>query len=290
MASKEIVDGHTELSLAIYSGKDRMAEELLKNGSNANGLIPSLKHNNMSYLLFSCLKKNLNLVKVLIQHGADINATYQYDDFNLTTLQWLIKPSNDPDQIKIFLELLKHGADVNKVENQFKFTSVHIAAREGNSEVIKHLLSYRANINTIDITGLTPLHYAINNGHISCVILLLEAGCVVNSRNGDVSPLHFATVNKNDEIVSKLIEYGAKFNAQDSDGKSPLHYALLSYSELNKIECVKIVSRLLKEPVDLNLKCKNGKTALELAFENNCYDIVKMLTHKLISTSFKCNR
>ena len=283
MASTKFVIGHTQLSLAICLGKDKLAEELLKNGSNANGFIPSLKHNKMPYLIYACLKKNLNLVKLLIEHGADVNATYQFGNSNLTALQWLIKPSNYPKQINIFLELLKHGADVNKVENQFKFTSLHIAAREGNSEVIKHLLRYHANINTIDIAGLTPLHYAIIYGHISCVTLLLEAGCEVNPTNKNIlssSPLHFAIVNGNAEIVFQLIENGANVNAQDCDGKTPLHNAVLSYSESDRIECVKIVSRLLKEPVNLNLRNKDGKTAYELALEKKCHDIFRMFTHR----------
>ena len=287
MASTKFVIGHTQLSLAICLGKDKLAEELLKNGSNANGFIPSLKHNKMPYLIYACLKNNLNLVKLLIEHGADVNATYQFGNSNLTALQWLIKPSNYPEQINIFLELLKHGADPNKVVDQFKLTPLHIAAREGNSEAIKHLLNNHANISPVDFIRLTPLHYAINNGHNSCVILLLEAGCDVNSTNGYPSPLHFAAVNRNVEILSKLIEYGAKVNAQDSSGKTPPHNAVLSYSEVNKIECVKIIARLLKEPVDLNLRNINGKTAFELALEKKCHDIIKMFTHSLRSTHFK---
>ena len=282
MASKEIVDGHTQLSLAIYSGKDKLAEELLKNGSSANGFFPSLKNNNMPYLIYACLKKNLNLVKVLIQHGADVNATHQYNNYNLTALQWLIKPKNDLNQMNIFLELLKHGADVNKVENQFKFTSLHIAAKEGNSKAIKHLLNYHANINPIDIFGITPLHYAIHSGEISCVNLLLEAGCDVNLRNGNTvpSPLHFAAVNENAEIVSQLIEHGAKLNIQDIEGQTPLQNAVLSYSEVNKIECAKIISRLLKEPLNMNLRNKDGKTAFELALKKKRHDIFRMITHR----------
>ena len=52
------------------------------------------------------------------------------------------------------------------------------------------------------------------------------------------------------------------------------------HSELNKIDCVKIVSRLLKEPVDLNLRNKDGKTAYELALEKKCHDIFRMFTHR----------
>ena len=282
-ASTRIISGHTQLSLAICMEMENKVEELLKNGSNVNGMIPSLKHKSMPYLIYACIKKNLDIVKILIKHGADVNVTYEYGNSNLTALQWLIKPSNDLNQNKIFLELLKHGADANKVVDPFKLTSLHIAAREGNSEAIKHILNYHDNINPIDLIGLTPLHYAIKNEHNSCVTLLLEAGCEVNPTNKNIfssSPLQFATLNRNAEIVSQLIENGAKVNVQDRSGKTPLHNAVQSCSELDRIECVKIVSKLLKEPLDLNLRNKDGKTAYELALEKKCHDIFRMFTHR----------
>ena len=147
--------------------------------------------------------------------------------------------------------MIKHGADVNVTSHEY-----------------------------------TPLYFAIKNGP-SCVSLLLEAGSDLNIMTASGSPLHHAVRYGNVEAVSQLIEYGAKVNAQDFDGLTPFHVAVESYSDSKKNECLKIVAKLLEEPIDLNLRDLDGNTGLELAFENECHDIIGMLTYRSFSKPLK---
>ncbi len=64
--------GYTALHLCVYSGCDRVAEELVnvyKAEINAQTL-----HEKMTPLHIACQKGRLNLTQFLVQHGADVNA------------------------------------------------------------------------------------------------------------------------------------------------------------------------------------------------------------------------
>ena len=150
-------------------------------------------------------------------------------------------------------------------------------------EVMKHLLNFNANNEALDVDGFNPLHFAIKNGHNSCLTLLLDGGSDVNvTMLGDVSPLHFAVEKENVSAVSQLIQYGAKVNSQDCNGQTALHRAVFMYTEENKIKCVKIVEILLEKTVKeaLNTRENNGKSALDLAIELKSNDITRMIAKK----------
>ena len=82
---------------------------------------------------------------------------------------------------------------------------------------MKHLLNHNANVYAIDNIGYSPLHWAIQNHHDSCVTVLLEAGFDLSASNNLL--LHFAVTNGNASIVSKLIQHGAKVNAPNDYGR-----------------------------------------------------------------------
>ncbi|TGG94386.1 MAG: ankyrin repeat domain-containing protein, partial [Aphanocapsa feldmannii 277cV] len=69
---------------------------------------------------------------------------------------------------------------------------LHIAAREGQAESIKELLSAGAQLNARDKDGLTPLHVAAGGGQVESIKELLSAGAQLDARAEDGStPLHF---------------------------------------------------------------------------------------------------
>ena len=276
--------GYTPLCGALLQNEDKIAEVLLNHGANANGLLPS---GDLPYLFVACSKKRMNFVKLLIKYGADVNVVHQQGNSRIANLHLITQMSvNDPEYIDIILELLNNGADVDRTIES-SITALHIAAEIGNSEVMKLLLSYNANVH-FSANGFTPLHYAIQNQDDLCVTLLLEAGFNVNaSTTLNHFYLHFAVIHGNASIVSKLIQHGAKVNAQHLDGKTPLHYTVLSYSEEKKSECLKIVGILLEEPIDLNFRDRDGKTALELAIAMKCHTIKRMIICKLFSNPLK---
>ena len=91
------------------------------------------------------------------------------------------------------------------------------------------------------------------------------------------SPLHYACTHLDDnkfELFQKLINIGYDINAVNgSSGDTPLHLAI----EHNKSN---IITVLLNNNVDINIKNKEGKYPLHIAVEKNNIEIFKKLLNK----------
>jgi ankyrin repeat protein len=62
--------------------------------------------------------------------------------------------------------LIKHGADINPVEEEYQSTPLGMAARWGHAEMVKYLLAQGADINKAGASWATPLAWAKKKGHI----------------------------------------------------------------------------------------------------------------------------
>ena len=122
--------------------------------------------------------------------------------------------------------------------------------------------------------GATPLHAAVENGHLEAARLLLEAGALQSDSMEGATPLIIALQYRHPDIALLLLEEesgDAKINARvPVDGSSALFVAsLYGYSE--------VVSRLLERGVEVNVKNKRGQTSLSAAISSNRPDIITLL-------------
>lgn len=189
--------------------------------------------------------------------------------------QVLVKSAASGDYEKCE-ELLKNGdVDVNGVFSSH--TALQAASQSGHIDVINVLLKYNANVEIEDKDGdravhhaafgdeplviealhkianadlnvrnkrrQTPLHIAVNKGHIYVVQKLLSLGChaslqvsqwlPVGGTNGlfqdceGDTPLHDAISKKRDDILSLLLEYNADITLTNNNGFNALHHAAL---------------------------------------------------------------
>ena len=103
---------------------------------------------------------------------------------------------------------------------------LHIAAVNGNDDVVRVLLERGADINARTSTQRTPLHIAVEKWHDEVVRMLLERGADVNARNmWQATPLHIAAFHGDDEVARMLLERGADINARTKDGETALDWA-----------------------------------------------------------------
>ncbi|XP_055957133.1 poly [ADP-ribose] polymerase tankyrase [Patella vulgata] len=83
--------------------------------------------------------------------------------------------SLDPIDLCSLLTSAMGGNHLDEVD-VFKQTPLHRAAIRGGTICCMHLIQRKANINTKDQMGNTPLSLSILNRHISCAILLIQLG------------------------------------------------------------------------------------------------------------------
>jgi len=112
----------------------------------------------------------------------------------------------DVDQVKL---LLSEGADVN-LRNRMNWTPLHTAVQNRKQEVIELLIAEGADVNAKNNRGQTPLMAAIYIGQKDAVELLIANGADVNVMSGSDNALTLAKKRRNAEIVELLLKNGAK--------------------------------------------------------------------------------
>eukprot|EP00960_Hanusia_phi_P057666 763624-Hanusia_phi.AAC.3 len=108
-------------------------------------------------------------------------------------------------------------------------TGLHTAAKHGNTNVVKLLLSHGMDVDILDASGWTPLHYACCFGQQVIVNLLLESGATINAQNqeGEVwKHCDNALFTK-----SPQSDPPALTNIRDSIGYTPMQYATIELAE-----------------------------------------------------------
>jgi ankyrin repeat protein len=134
-------------------------EALLKSGSAAEQLDARTKHGYYALQLAIWAKQeDLPLVRLLLQHGADVNTQ---NDARQTPL-FLASQKGLVDVIEL---LLAKGADVNH-KDKFDVTPLHRAAAEGKIPAIRLLLKHGASRSARDYRfKRTPEEVAAKEGH-----------------------------------------------------------------------------------------------------------------------------
>lgn len=129
------------------------------------------------------------------------------------------------------------------------------------------------NVNVSNSEGFTPLHIAAMNGQSDMMRLLLDAGAYPNvrTRQKGYTPLHLASQHQRVAAARILTQSGeCNLNLQDLRGNSALHHACFSGN-------AKIVELLVKEGAIVDLRNAEGKRPVDDAEEKMSLGVVRLL-------------
>jgi ankyrin repeat domain-containing protein 50 len=178
--------------------------------------------------------------------------------------------------------LLKlNGVDINCKDGTYGRSALSWAAGNGFDVAAQLLIkgtsrlpfkNRRAQVDSVDRHGRTPLVYAIWNGHVAVVKLLLKAGASIGMRD-DIggTPLSYAVCNGHNDVLKLLFRKGAKADFGDDISMT----LLLSAAKKNQEAVVKLLLETGKTNPDL--KDENGRTPLSWSVEKGHETIVKLL-------------
>ncbi|XP_042481321.1 acyl-CoA-binding domain-containing protein 1-like [Macadamia integrifolia] len=106
--------------------------------------------------------------------------------------------------------------------NELKMESIHASAREGEIDSLLKDIASGVSVNLKDSDGQTPLHWAVDRGHLNIVELLVSRNADVNAKDSEgQTPLHYAAVCDREAIAEYLVKHNAGIDVKDNDGCSP---------------------------------------------------------------------
>jgi ankyrin repeat protein len=253
-------------------------------------------------IIAAASRGQLNIVKLLILKGADVNAADDSDTTALHTaaagkhtavVEELLLQNCDydrnskvygtvlhvlssaepasPELEEIALMLVDRGANIKLKDRQLR-TPLHEAARMGLERLTVKLLNIdNSNVNATDSGGNTALHHAAIGGHAGIVQQLIAHGINVSiGDNFKAQALFRAAGCHHAQVVKLFLEARANPNARDCYGRAALHGPA-------QTEDVSVQSMLLEAGAEVNAVGEDKKTALHEACNMGRINNVKLL-------------
>lgn len=237
-----------------------------------------------------------NFIKLFLRFNANIN---NKNDFGETPMHMSILNGN-MDIIKFFIN---EKADTKALTYSNR-NIAHYAVKSGKLDVLKYIVDkINFDVNCMDGSGNTLLHYAIYINNYEMVDFLIKRNACIHIRNiQNETPLFIAVQKSSISIIDYLIDLGAiidivnlfeenlldvaredarqyiesfKYNIsfQERYNNYPLHLAVLKDDPDE-------VMKLLEEGKKTNKKDSYGKIPIDYAIEMNNKKIIRLLSTK----------
>lgn len=217
-------------------------------------------------LMIAAAINDYDMVKFLVEKGADVNAKTHFEYSSVVTplllsLDYEHIESRYDENSSVAEYLINNGADIN-VTNEDGETPLMYASKVHNIKVIELLIQKGADINAFDNYGNTALIYGVNN--LETVKLLVENGADVNFYKGGSTALISAceySHERNIDVIKYLVSKNANINAQDNKGDTALNKTL-DTSDEGSIDILdfEIAHFLIEQGADVNIKNKREYT------------------------------
>jgi len=165
-ANAQDEEGFTALMWAVMGEHRKTVQLLLKRDAEPDVTIPlaNTGGNGETALVFAAYKSDIDMIELLLNAGADINAGGA-----------LAEAASHGKMAPAEL-LVARGADVNWRNPRNRRSVLRDAAESGHVRIAKFLIENHASVDLADRLGCTPLMAAALNGHLDVVQLLVNGG------------------------------------------------------------------------------------------------------------------
>ncbi len=284
--------GRTALHLSVAKGNYGVAKLLIDSGahvSEEDDFGETALHMAMS-------RNSANLASLLLDHGASSGHLSRAD---ITPLHQGALQGH----VATTAALIKRGADVNTRTKIRGLSPLHVAARGGEEELVKLLLTHKADAFAQNKEGDTCMHVAVQNHRLCVVTLLLELvdsrhpsddwfamNCVPSCHPGRTrrykcrkghplvcligsnaqTALHDAATVGDLDICRVLLAHHADIDAKDAHGNTSLHLGASGGH-------VQVVWELIRRGATCNIYNNERQSPLHVAIMEEKANCVKAL-------------
>lgn len=199
---------------------------------------------------------DIDIAEVLLNRGAVVNAQ---DDDGET-------PLHLAENARMTEFLLRQGKANPNIPNVDGICALHLAVQRRDIDSVRILLRYNANVNNADnIRWFTPLHLValparndIDEGQLDDDLRCRIAELLTGGNNGTTTTNVNTTSTCSDENVTPDLNY------QDSEGNTPLHYAV----QLESNDAYALINILLERSANPNIQNLRGQVPFHLLCHN----------------------
>jgi ankyrin repeat protein len=279
---REVVISNGGLALAARSGDMAKINYFLEQGANPNEVVEDLGSpllqcvssrslagakllldrranvegpSGQSPLFMAVASGNNEMVKLLIQYGANVNIQIPTDKNTTPLLKSLDSEASSRDEVMD--TLLNGGADVN-LPNSFGFTPLMAACANGRLEAVKKLLDRGASVSAEPNRG--------NSGSGASI--------------GGMTALMYAAWAGAKDVVEVLLNHRAEIDRSDAQGYTALLYALERGWD-------GAAMLLLKKGASLGVRTKNGTNSLVVAARGGAPSLVDEVLKRSTDSEIK---
>ena len=278
------------LFAAIRAGDLQKTASLLETDRT---LVNAADRNGTTPLLYAATCSDSEVLKLLIDRGADVNRA---DREGGTALMFA---ADDVDKVRL---LVDKGAKVDAKSGMGRTPLIIAATHAGNLEVVRLLIRKGAKVADQDLFGETPLTGAAKRGDTALVEELVAAGADLNA--GGRPPLYWAAEQGTVETLEALLKHGAGANPMgvnmalgaaaargparavrllveagaDPNGLTPFNgYTPLMWVAYSEYKSPEAVQLLLAKGANVKVVGKDKSTALSLAKKRGKTKVVELL-------------
>ncbi|MDQ6700190.1 MAG: ankyrin repeat domain-containing protein, partial [Acidobacteriota bacterium] len=216
---------------------------------------------------------DLSKVKLLIEHGASVNAKSK------TRFTALMVAANYRGTTELVRYLLDKGAEANPPVPRplFNFSPLFFAVWSGETEKVRLLQAHGADPTAaamlLGAFPVTPFLWSVAQDDVSSVRYFVERGVDVKELDGNgISYLSEAVLANHLDMARALLDVGSNVNQIDTLGMTALmHAAMIDFGNTAMVEM------LLQRGADWRLRSKDGATAIQLATKFGHHGMRKVL-------------